>query len=233
MFDRVNLNEIEIGQMTLIKERYVWHDRQDHSRWVFKLKKGNAFNCGNELFVKIWNPSYVRRDNILKAIDAGFYDESTTPALKYLIYHKGLCRGYAMDKCDTVYSLKLDEEFFEIIKEKSRKSGFFNAQFSPCHVMKYKKLFSIIDLESVFPISDLTIIHKQRAFFDYEAYENFIVNEYNNLNVGVRQKFSENMKNKNYFRDINQLFRFPQTICRQIVNSLTVVDGKYISMIEH
>ena len=234
MIDQINLSDIDIKELTLVKETYVINNEQDHSRWIFKCKANNLIKNCDELYLKIWNPAYIRRDNILKAIDSGFYDNNTTPALKAIIYHNGLCRGYVMDKCYPNYKLTLDKNFYALIKEISTKTKFFNVQFSPCHVLKYKESFSLIDLEGVFLISDLTEIYKQMSFFDYEEYERFIVGEYDKLIPNCEHKqYSDNMKNKHYFRKINPLVRLCQSAFKQIVNSRRVVNGKNINMIEY
>lgn len=234
MIEQINLSDIDIKKLILVKETYVIHNGQDHSRWVFKYNTSHLIKNCSELYFKIWNPSYIRRDNIIKAIDSGFYDKNTTPALKAILYHNGLCRGYVMDKCYQDYKLNLDERFYALIKEMSTKTKFFNAQFSPCHVLKYKDSFSLIDLEGVFLISDLTEIYKQMNFFDYEEYERFIVGEYDKLiKNSKRKQYSDNMRNKHYFRKINPLLRLCQSAFKQIVNSRRVVHGKNINMIEY
>ena len=74
MYKTFNLENIDFSQLTLIKERSKKYKAQDHSRWVYKDVKNN-------LYYKMWNPTYIRKDNILKGISNGFYDIETTPAL--------------------------------------------------------------------------------------------------------------------------------------------------------
>ena len=79
-------------------------------------------------YAKIWNPTYVRRDNVLRALDAGFYDDQTTPALAALIVHQGVCRGYLTHACRPCYVL--DPAYHRVIMENTRSTGLFNVQFS-------------------------------------------------------------------------------------------------------
>lgn len=217
MVKNIGLTEINFDNLTLCKFTNKHYERQDHSRWVFECNDFNVFSTCNSLFVKIWNSNYVRRDNILKAIDTGFYDEITTPALVAIIFHKGLCRGYIMDKCNKNHGLILNNMFYSLLKDKTRDTGLFNAQFSPCHVMKYKNWFSLIDLEGVFHISELPDIHKYQAFFDYKDYESFVISEYIKTRPALNESFfTADMKNKKYFKNINPLLRMLQSITTNI-----------------
>lgn len=233
MPDKFNLSDIEIHRLTLVKEVYLWHQDQDHSRWVFKCSQRNYVKDCRYLYFKIWNPDYVRRDNILMAMDAGFFDDKTTPALKGIIYHQGLCRGYIMEECKQIYTHHLNQKYFELIKTRSRETGLFHIQFSPCHVMKYKRWFSLIDLEGVFKISEFPHLHKMKSYFDYKDYEKFIEHEYRRLiGAGEHDEIDEGYKNKAYFRQINPLLRLSKSIYCNIVDYCKKTDGKNLHMIE-
>jgi len=233
MIEKISLTEISINDLDIYKETNRWYGELDHSRWVFMCRNMNLIDNCTELFIKLWNPTYIRRDNILLAIDSGFYDKETVPVLKALIFHKGLCRGYIMDKCKKNLGLRLSDEFFHAIKDKSKKTALFNAQFSPCHVMKYKKGFSLIDLEGVFHISDLADIHRQMAFFDYEGYKNFIFSEYNRTNHDLNRVFSaDKMKNHCYFKNINPILRTLQSVKKGILPAERISSCKNTTYIE-
>ena len=116
----------------------LWFGEQDHSRWVFRTPRKYRIAGVQDLYLKIWNPTYIRRDNILAGIQSRFYDEQTVPAFFGLIYQDGICRGYAMKRCTRKLKQVLDVAYYQRIKEKSIKSGHFNYQFSQYHVMQYK-----------------------------------------------------------------------------------------------
>jgi len=142
---------------------------QDHSRWVFRAAQSGD---SDGLFFKIWNPTYVRRDNILGAIEAGFYDERTTPALEALVFHDGVCRGYVMRS--GVPCQKLDADFFELVKHRSEDTGYFNVQFSAGHTMLCDNKISLFDLEGVYPIAEYGRMEHHRAVFDNVDYERHV-----------------------------------------------------------
>jgi hypothetical protein len=142
---------------------------EDHSRWVFRSARSSD---SNGLFFKIWNPTYVRRDNILGALGAGFYDERTTPALDALVFHEGVCRGYVMRSGTPCR--KLDADFFELIKHRSEETGYFNVQFSAGHTMLCDGKISLLDLEGVYPIAEYGRMEHHRAVFDNADYERHV-----------------------------------------------------------
>ena len=57
MIKNISLDEIDVSDFLEVKSRVKWYDYQDHSRWIFK-------DVENNLYYKIWNETYVRRDAI-------------------------------------------------------------------------------------------------------------------------------------------------------------------------
>jgi hypothetical protein len=225
------LKDIEIGRMKLIKETCTWHGNQDHSRWVFKDSKKSSINSDKHYF-KIWNPTYIRRDNLLKALEAGFLDEQTTPALSGLIVHKGLCRGYVMKECKPDLKLSLNESYYKLIKEKSKYTGFFHIQFSPCHVMKYEGRFSLIDLEGIFPLSELDKMPEYFCYFDYKDYEDFITGLYNESAMDSEKNHRYlYVHGKKHFRKIHPFFRINQSLLLRAWNTFREKRGNHIRQI--
>jgi hypothetical protein len=223
------LNEIDISRMKLIKETYIWHGNQDHSRWVFK---DNATENRSKCYFKIWNPTYIRRDNLLKAIESGFLDDETCPAFSGFIFHKGLCRGYVMNECKPDLKLELNDGYYKLIKEKSKYTGYFHIQFSPCHVMKYEGRFSLIDLEGIFPISELDKMPEYFCYFDYRDYEYFITGLYNESAIdsdGNHRYLS--VHGKKYFRKIHPFFRINQSLLLIAWNTFRKKRGNHIRQI--
>src|SRR5437764_1167437 len=142
--DTIQLSDIDLAKLTLVKKSRTQIDGRDHSRWVFRTPR-HLCAAADVLYYKIWNPSYIRRDHLLRGIESGFYDESTTPALKALIYANGLCRGYATRKC--LPNRKKDCDFFRHIVDRTVQTGFFAVQYSRYHTMRYGERYSLVDLE--------------------------------------------------------------------------------------
>ena len=172
-YEHFSLTDIDLRELDVIKENIFWLDEQDHSRWVLRTRKKSAAFGSQELYLKIWNPTYIRRDNILAGIDVGFYDDQITPALVGLIFHRGFCRGYVVRKCTPNWGAGVDE-LFDLIKEKSEQTGFFSYQFSRYHIMRYKNRLNLIDLEGIYPIRDLPLLARYQSRFDDRNYEDFI-----------------------------------------------------------
>lgn len=175
--DVLPLTDVVIPRLKLVKESTRWYGDQDHSRWVFRTSGQDQLAGSEDLYVKIWNPTYVRRDNILRGIAAGFYDEQTTPALRAVIVHHGLCRGYVMHRC--VQDRSPDPAFYELIREKTARTRYFHVQFSPAHTLTYHDAYSLIDLEAVYPISDLPMVRVHHSVFDCPGYERFVAGLFN------------------------------------------------------
>jgi hypothetical protein len=169
-FDTLQLTDIDLSKLKLIKETYLWLDDQDHSRWVFQTRDGN-------LYFKIWNPTYIRRDHIRRGMESGFYDETTVPALHALIFSKGICRGYVTRRCSP--NRGKDSAFHACILEKTAQTQFFCVQYSRFHAMRCGDKLSLIDLEAIHPLDELPLMSSYyRCFFDDPEYEQFVIDLY-------------------------------------------------------
>lgn len=175
----MQLTDFDLTKLRVVKETVLWLDGQDHSRWVLKTHMKSAGLGREELHLKIWNPTYIRRDNILAGIDVGFYDGQTTPALAGLIFHNGVCRGYATKTCARYWRRPWENRFYDLIQEKSAQTGYFSYQFSPYHVMRYKNQPSLIDLEGIYRLRELPELPKYHGRFDDRKYERYVADLYN------------------------------------------------------
>jgi hypothetical protein len=171
-YDTIQLTSISLSELKLVKETCRWFGDQDHSRWVFQTR-GSGFGEKNGLVFKIWNPTYIRRDHLLRGIECGFYDETTIPAFHAIIFAKGICRGYVMRKC--LPNRTKDPVFHAHILEKTVQTGFFCVQYSRFHTMRYGEKFSLVDLEAIYPLAELPYY---LCFFDDLEYEWFVANLY-------------------------------------------------------
>ncbi|MDJ0701046.1 MAG: hypothetical protein QNJ07_14430 [Woeseiaceae bacterium] len=176
-YSTIQLTDISISNLTPVKISLRHYGEQDHCRWVFRESQGGG---SNTLFYKIWNPSYVRRDNILAAIASGFYDERTVPAFYGLVFHKGLCRGYVMNKGTIRYNA-FNDQIREFLCLRTYQTGYFCYQFAPWHTMVYDNGWSLFDLEGVYPIEDLPRLAKYHCEFDDPAYEQYVADLYKQL----------------------------------------------------
>lgn len=175
----LQLTDFDIRSLEVVKETILWLDGQDHCRWVLKTPAKSIGSTSGSMYLKVWNTTYIRRDNILTGLDVGFYDEQTTPALTGLIFHKGVCRGYATSHCTRYWRRPWEHRFYSLIQGKSLKTGYFTYQFSPYHVMRYKNQPSLIDLEGIYRLDALPELAKYHSRFDDRKYEQFVIDLYN------------------------------------------------------
>lgn len=166
----IDLRDLDLSRLRLVKETYQWIQDQDHSRWIFQARKTGDY-------LKIWNPTYVRRDHILRGLESGFYDETTVPALQAVITAGGICRGYIMHKCKPLR--ERDPDFHNWILEKTARTRLCFVQYSRYHAMRHGTRFSLIDLEAIHPLVELpTLTSKYHCFFDDPEYERFVIELY-------------------------------------------------------
>src|SRR4051812_23085112 len=95
----------------------------DHSRWVFRTRQSDP-QRGEPVYFKIWNSTYIRRDHMLRALEAGFYDETLVPALHGMIFHHGICRGYSMRAGAPIHCM--DQNFDQAVREKTVATDYFS-----------------------------------------------------------------------------------------------------------
>jgi len=168
----ISLNTIDISSFELIREKISSYKNQDHSRWVFKDPKTN-------LYYKIWNETYIRKNNILSGVLSNFYDKTTCPALYGLIFWEGTCRGYIMHECEDYDTI--DNNFYSIIKEKTYETQYFAYDFCPQHIKKYNGQLTLIDLEGIYHLDYYESKSKEHQtlqipgkFVEYEPYKHYI-----------------------------------------------------------
>jgi hypothetical protein len=173
--DTIQLRDIDLSGLRLLKESCHRFGDQDHSRWLFRTRRRSS--GAEDLYFKIWNPTYVRRDNLLRGIDSGFYDETTTPALRAVIQAGGVCRGYVMKRC--LRHRGKDAAFHALVLGKTVETGLFAVQYSPSHTMRCGETLSLVDLEAIYPLDELPGLPSvYRCFFDDPQYERFVIDLY-------------------------------------------------------
>lgn len=165
-------DERRLRTMRLVRARLNWYGEQDHQRWTYLHRR----SCGRALYYKVWNPTYVRRDNMLRAIESGFYDEELTPALRALLVDDEGVRGYVTAACKPRRNRdSFDTAFFESLKAKTAATGLFNYDVRPHHVLLFRGRCSLIDLEGVYPLQRLDDLPRYHCHFGDPEYERFVV----------------------------------------------------------
>ena len=169
MYNSFQLDEIDFTNLKVIHRRESVYEGQDHARWVY-------YDKNNNLYYKLWNPTYIRKNNVLEGIENKFYDNTTTPALKGVIYYEDICRGYVMEGVNE--NSKNSKTFYEIIKQKTSITGYFYFDYCKQHIMNYKNQFCLIDLEGIYPLSELQnfLDHKYNSSFADNNYKEFVCN---------------------------------------------------------
>lgn len=165
-----------------VKERKKFYGKENHSRRLFLSTDG-------KLLYKTWDRDYVRRENLRNALDNDFYDIQLIPAFRALIFDEDeACRGYIMAAMDKK-NIRPDKEFLEHIKKKTRISRYFFYDFWKANILLYERKPCLIDLESVYLLSEYEIRKKQnRDVYGQEGhliknsdYRNFIEKLYKEL----------------------------------------------------
>lgn len=165
----IALNEIDLSGLVAVRQVLRRYGAQDHSRWVFR---GTLAAVDGPVFVKLWNPGYVRAQTLPEALAAGFYDAANVPALRALVVSGGLCRGYVMAACG--HRLRMGRGFFDLICRRTAETGYVAVQFSPAHTMRLGRHLSMIDLEGVYPLHRLDLVGAHHSAFAYTPYATFV-----------------------------------------------------------
>ena len=143
-------------------------------RVVDGVNHGRKVTTDGEYFYKTFDKDYCRRENFIKAYEAGFFDE-IAPALVSLIKDGNDIIGYKMQR-GTPLS-RTEYQFNEDVKstptytkllELAREKKMFFYDFVPINIIitgdgSQKNDWSLIDLESVYPIEELYTIDRHNA----------------------------------------------------------------------
>ena len=162
------------ADLTLLKShKDHWRGKQDHSRWLYEDRKTNRI-------FKVWNHSYVRRDNLLMALKAGFYD-GLIPAFEGLIFQDGVCMGYVMKKCKRhPESDRLEKQIGKTIVERTQRTQLFAYDFGKEKIYEFNGKPCLIDLEGVYRLDEYRDREKEHEqliggkFIRYGNYKDFL-----------------------------------------------------------
>ncbi|MBY6005696.1 hypothetical protein KUV62_17375 [Salipiger bermudensis] len=163
------LRGLDLAGLSPVRQVLRRYGAQDHSRWIFR---GLLAPFDEPVFVKIWNPGYVRARTLPVALAAGFYDAANVPALRGLVMSEGVCRGYVMAACS--HRIRMGPRFYDLICRRTQQTGFFAVQFSPSHTLRIRGLLSMIDLEGVYPVDRLDLVATHHSAFAHAPYAAFV-----------------------------------------------------------
>ena len=134
-------------------------------RVVDGISHGRTVLKGDGVYYKIFDMEYCRRENFIKAYEDGFFDE-IAPALKSLIVDGYDIVGYVTE-AGTPLGSEFDEipkEFYEKVLNKAKETDMFFYDLVASNVIRTKDgELSLVDLESIYHISELHSIDKHNA----------------------------------------------------------------------
>ena len=159
----VQLSELDLKNDRIEKTRDKLDrvvDGENHGRAVY-------FDGENKLWYKVFHKDYIRRQNFITALEAGFYDK-LAPALIGLIYESDGIVGYVTKDGKRLSSEALNfkvipEDFLTLLKEIIKDTNLFYYDLVPLNIIKVDGKLSLIDLESVYNLDKLYDLDKHRA----------------------------------------------------------------------
>ena len=143
-------------------------------RIVDGVNHGRTVHKGDGVYYKVFHKDYCRRENFVRALEVGFFDE-IAPALQSLIVDGNDIVGYVTEAGDTSNSSIRDmSEFFykdksiqalqqKLLKLANEKKLFYYDLVPQNTVVLKSGKISLIDLESVYGLSELHTIDRHNA----------------------------------------------------------------------
>ena len=154
---KIKIEDIDLDSLGVILNkagRVV--DGINHGRMVLK---------GDGVYYKIFDKDYCRRENFVKALEAGFFDE-VAPALQSLIVDGDEIVGYVTEAGEPIGSEfdKVPDEFYQKVLSLVNEKKMFFYDLVSINIIRTKSgELSLIDLESVYDIDELYTIDKHNA----------------------------------------------------------------------
>tara|TARA_R110000737_G_scaffold340384_2_gene363205 strand:+ start:1458 stop:3209 length:1752 start_codon:yes stop_codon:yes gene_type:complete len=152
MVSKIQLNDIDLSTFKCVKDKY--------NRMVDGVNHGRAiyYDSDNQLYYKIFHPEYCRISNFRLAIESNFFD-GLCCALISLIYVDDKLIGYVTKAGPLLSANEFDyhlipQDFFRILKNRIKESGLFFYDLVPHNIILIDDKPSLIDLESVYDLSD-------------------------------------------------------------------------------
>ena len=161
MVTKIQLNDINFNDCICVKDKY--------NRVVDGISHGRSiyFDKVNQVYYKVFHPEYCRLENFRKAIEINFFD-GLANALTSLIYDGNNLIGYVTKAGPLLSPNEFDnhlvpKDFFRILKDRIKESGMFFYDLVPHNIILVDGKPSLIDLESVYDISDYNKLSSHNA----------------------------------------------------------------------
>jgi len=156
VINKIQLKEIDTDSCEVILNkagRVV--DGINHGRMVLK---------GDGVYYKIFDKEYCRRENFVKALEAGFFDE-VAPALQSLIVDGVDIVGYVTKAGEQLGSEfdRVPEPFYQKMLACVDVTNMFFYDLVASNLITIDGRISLIDLESVYDLDELYTIDKHNA----------------------------------------------------------------------
>ena len=141
-------------------------------RVVDGINHGRTVHKGDGVYYKIFHKDYCRLENFIRAYEEGFF-EGLSPALQSLIEHQGKIVGYVSEAGIPLGSEfdRIPDDFYRRVLDRAKETNMFFYDLVASNVIRTKNNeISLIDLESVYDISELYTIDKHNARVKPEYY---------------------------------------------------------------
>ena len=161
MVGKIQITDINFEQLTCVKDKlHRVVDGVNHGRAIY-------FDQSTQLYYKIFHAEYCRINNFRKAIQANFFD-GLSSALTQLIYAGADIIGYVTKAGPLLSANEFDShliprDFFRILKNRIKDSGMFFYDLVPHNIILIDGKPSLIDLESVYDISEYSTLSQHNA----------------------------------------------------------------------
>jgi len=139
------------------------------------------YDRDKNLYYKIFDEEYCRRENFIKAYEVGFFDK-LTPALQSLIVDGDDIVGYVTEAGEMISDSEfgsVPKEFYKKVLGVVKEKKMFFYDLVPINIIRMKNgELSLIDLESVYPLQELYIINRHNAKVKPQYYFDALVKEF-------------------------------------------------------
>jgi len=140
-------------------------------RIAFGVNQGRMVYKGDGVYYKVFDRGYCRRENFVKALEAGFFEE-VAPALQSLIVDGDDIVGYVTKAGEQLGSEfdRVPEPFYQKMLACVDVTNMFFYDLVASNLITIDGRISLIDLESVYDLDELYTIDKHKAIVKPDYY---------------------------------------------------------------
>ena len=155
--NKIQLSNINIDSCEIILNKA--------GRVVDGINHGRTVLKGDGVYYKIFDKDYCRRENFIKAYEAGFFYDEVAPALQSLIVDGDDIVGYVTEAGTQLGSEfdRVSESFYQKMLACVDVTKMFFYDLVPSNIIIKDGRLSLIDLESVYDLDELYTISKHNA----------------------------------------------------------------------